>query len=272
MSKHILVVDDDPEILEITTNILQKNGFGVSTATNGLIALEEIKKQRPDLILADVLMPEMDGYAFYKELKNDSLMADIPVLIVTGRGKMEDSFKVMGVDGFITKPFSPKSLVEEINHICDIAFHREIVIAQEGKDGSSRKIFAISPDKFILDDMAHQAMRAGYKIEVSQTGASALSQCIKFNPNIFFIDIQIEDIGVKDLMTTLRALPQFKNTPIIGFCYYATEDLGKTKVRQRILMNKDLSNQIMAAGATQYMGRYSHQLFTKTFIAYLNQV
>src|SRR5438552_244678 len=99
MKKCVLIVDDDPQILEATGSFLRKRDYEVLTADNGQSGLDSARAHRPDVILADVLMPQMDGYAFYKELKNDSELAGIPVLIITGRGKMEDSFKVIGADG-----------------------------------------------------------------------------------------------------------------------------------------------------------------------------
>ena len=113
----ILVVDDDLIIIEGTRNILERRGFRVLTAQNGQAALHILKAQKPDLILTDVLMPVMDGFSFYKELKKNPATADIPVLVMTARGPMEDTFKVAGADGFMTKPFSPVNLTVEIDQI-----------------------------------------------------------------------------------------------------------------------------------------------------------
>src|SRR3989338_3329188 len=101
MKKYILIVDDDPDILASTGSVLRKRDYEVMTASDGQKALAMARERHPDFILTDVLMPQMDGYLFYKELKNDDMLANIPVLIITGRGKMEDTFKVVGVDGFI---------------------------------------------------------------------------------------------------------------------------------------------------------------------------
>src|SRR5436189_3766076 len=125
MKKCILIVDDDSEILEMTGSFLRKRDYEIITANDGQTGLTAARSRHPDLILTDVLMPNMDGFAFYKELKNDDQLNSIPVLILTGRGKMEDSFKVIGVDGFITKPFTPDSLASEIEHVFHLAETRQ---------------------------------------------------------------------------------------------------------------------------------------------------
>ncbi|MFA5089114.1 MAG: response regulator [Candidatus Omnitrophota bacterium] len=270
MPRKVLVVDDEPEILEMTAAMLRKRDYEVFTALNGALALEQIKRQRPDIILADVLMPEMDGYTFYKELKRGSLTADIPVLIVTGRGKMEDSFKGLGADGFIVKPFSPEQLVEEIEHILLASQNRQQVLPA-GVESVRKKVLAVGQDNFILESMAHQAERAGYQMKIVQTAADAIAEAVKYLPEIIFVDVQLEDMAAADLIDVFKRLPQSNDKPIVGYCYYSTDDLGEPKVRQRILKINELSNRIMLCGATEYMGRYTPQIFVKTLIAYLNK-
>src|SRR3989338_7929460 len=100
MRSKILIVDDEQSLLEMMTLLLGRRGYQVRCASNGRIGLKLIKQQKPDLILMDVLMPEMDGLHFFQELKQNQQTADIPVLVMTGRVLMEDSFKALGVEDF----------------------------------------------------------------------------------------------------------------------------------------------------------------------------
>ena len=118
--KTILIVDDDPDILITTSSILKKRGFIPLEAQTAENALSVLENARPDLIITDVLLPEMNGYEFIKTVKASPFLAEIPILILTGRGQMKESFDHLGVNGFITKPFSIEELLERINEIFDI--------------------------------------------------------------------------------------------------------------------------------------------------------
>lgn len=115
MSSKILVVDDATEDLELVKAMLVANGFTVFTARHGGEGLVKARTHLPDLIISDVLMPEMDGFALFKELRKDPATAKIPVLILTVRGRMRDTFEVFGVESFLPKPFQADSLFSEIS-------------------------------------------------------------------------------------------------------------------------------------------------------------
>lgn len=271
MKKCILIVDDDPEILDMTGSFLRKRDYDVITAENGQTGLTTARARRPDLILTDVLMPELDGYGFYKELKNDAQLNNIPVLIITGRGKMEDSFKVIGVDGFIAKPFSPEELIREVEHVFQLTETRggAAPAAQEIRQG--RKILALVQEKAVADDMVHQAQRAGCPLETVSTGADAVAKVLSFLPDMIILDIQPKDMPAYTLVDALRRLPQCAEHPIIGYSYYTTEQLGDSRVRQRMLKIQDETEHFLRAGGTKYIGRYNHTVFIAALSDFLGK-
>ncbi len=112
--KQILVVDDDPKVLDQLQSQLEEKGFKVSTALNGKSALEQVGKKRPDLITLDIMMPEMDGYETCFYLKENPETNQIPVILVTSRGKMKSRLTGMsfGADFYIAKPFEIEALLE----------------------------------------------------------------------------------------------------------------------------------------------------------------
>lgn len=112
--KQILVVDDDPKVLDQLQSQLEEKGFKVSTALNGKLALEQVEKKRPDLITLDIMMPEMDGYETCFYLKENPQTNQIPVILVTSRGKMKSRLTGMsfGADFYIAKPFEIEALLE----------------------------------------------------------------------------------------------------------------------------------------------------------------
>ena len=109
----ILVVDDDQDLVSVMRRGLEMAGYTVRTASDGLEALDEVRRQRPDLILLDLMMPRLDGHATYKKLKENSDTADIPIIILTGYGQVEPFMELrdkLQVFAFLEKP-SPLRLV-----------------------------------------------------------------------------------------------------------------------------------------------------------------
>ena len=115
----ILVVDDEIYIVHILDFSLGMEGYEVITALDGEQALEKARSEKPDLIVLDIMMPKLDGYETCKILKGDPATRDIPVILLSAKGRNIDQkigFEV-GADDYITKPFSPRKLVERINGI-----------------------------------------------------------------------------------------------------------------------------------------------------------
>jgi two-component system alkaline phosphatase synthesis response regulator PhoP len=115
----ILVVDDEIYIVHILDFSLGMEGYEVLTALDGEQALEKARAEKPDLIVLDIMMPKLDGYETCKILKGDPATRDIPVILLSAKGRNIDQkigFEV-GADDYITKPFSPRKLVERINGI-----------------------------------------------------------------------------------------------------------------------------------------------------------
>jgi len=115
----ILVVDDEIYIVHILDFSLGMEGYEVITALDGEQALEKARTEKPDLIVLDIMMPKLDGYETCRMLKGDDITREIPVILLSAKGRNVDQkigFEV-GADDYITKPFSPRKLVERINAI-----------------------------------------------------------------------------------------------------------------------------------------------------------
>jgi two-component system alkaline phosphatase synthesis response regulator PhoP len=115
----ILVVDDEVYIVHILDFSLGMEGYEVVTALDGEQGLEKAFAERPDLIVLDIMMPKLDGYETCKMLKSDERTKDIPVILLSAKGRNIDQkvgFEI-GADDYIVKPFSPRKLVERINTI-----------------------------------------------------------------------------------------------------------------------------------------------------------
>jgi two-component system, OmpR family, alkaline phosphatase synthesis response regulator PhoP len=120
MSKEkVLIVDDEEHICELIKFNLEKSGYDTIISTDGLDALNKAKHERPDLILLDLMLPGIDGYDVCKEIRKDSSISYIPIMMITAKGEEFD--KVLGLelgaDDYITKPFSVRELVARVKAI-----------------------------------------------------------------------------------------------------------------------------------------------------------
>ena len=116
MQKKILVVDDDPDQREVICSSLKEAGFDIGTATNGIEGLKMARAGSPDLIVLDVMMPDMDGFAVCVTLREDDATASIPVLMLTGLCSYISQLTGLesGATDYLVKPFKPEQLLSKV--------------------------------------------------------------------------------------------------------------------------------------------------------------
>jgi DNA-binding response OmpR family regulator len=118
--KRVVCIEDEPEMIDLVRLILGRRGFDVTGANGGLEGLETVQREKPDLVLLDLMMPDMDGWEVYQRIKSDEDLREIPIVVVTAKAQSID--KVLGlhiakVDDYITKPFGPQELLESVEKI-----------------------------------------------------------------------------------------------------------------------------------------------------------
>lgn len=117
----VAIVDDDPGIVKVISVILKTNGFEVVDALSGAMALTLIKTERPDVVLLDIMMPDVDGFEVCRQMKADPGTKDIPIIFVSAKTGMDHVEKglELGADGYIIKPFAPAVLIAKIREVTD---------------------------------------------------------------------------------------------------------------------------------------------------------
>lgn len=117
----ILLVDDEPDLVQMVSVRLTAAGYEVTPAYDGQQALDQVKQARPDLIILDLMLPKLDGYKVCRLLKFDERTKSIPVLIFTARAQVEDVTLATecGADGYLTKPFEAKALLEKLQQLLE---------------------------------------------------------------------------------------------------------------------------------------------------------
>lgn len=112
----LLLVDDDPNLILLVKDYLEFQGYEVATAENGREALDILEQKAPDMIICDIMMPEMDGYALIEKIRQDSRLSWIPVMFLSAKGQSQDRVKGLntGADVYLVKPFEPEELVAQV--------------------------------------------------------------------------------------------------------------------------------------------------------------
>jgi DNA-binding response OmpR family regulator len=119
-TKHILCIDDEPEMIDLIRLILERRNFVVQGAEGGNAGLKAVRDSLPDLVLLDLMMPDMDGWDVYQQIKADEATRHVPVIIVTARAQAIDrllGLEIAKVDDYIVKPFSPQELLNSVERV-----------------------------------------------------------------------------------------------------------------------------------------------------------
>ncbi|MFN8077689.1 MAG: response regulator transcription factor [Kineosporiaceae bacterium] len=177
----LLVVDDEPSIRELLTASLRFAGFDVVGAADGNEALKLAEQHRPDLVVLDVMLPDLDGFAVTRRLRERG--RQMPVLFLTARDETQDKIQglTVGGDDYVTKPFSLEEVVARIRAIL-----RRSGVAGEPESG--RLVFA----DLELDEDSHEVFRAGQPVELSPTEFKLL-RYLMLNPHRVLSKAQILD-------------------------------------------------------------------------------
>ena len=172
--KTILVVDDEPKIIKLVRDYLERAGFGVHVADDGKSALALIRLEKPDLVILDLGLPQMDGLDVTRELRK---VSNVPVIILTGRSEESDKLigLELGADDYITKPFSPKELVARV---------RALFRRMENYSIDSQEIMRVSDLTFDIPRMRLTAV--GREIEeLTPTEFSLLVEMARYPGRVF---------------------------------------------------------------------------------------
>ncbi len=171
MPKKILVIDDEPKIVEICQDYLKASGFEVLSASNGLQGLNAARREKPDLIVLDLMMPGMDGLDVCRNLRREG---NIPIIMLTAR--VEESDKLVGLelgaDDYITKPFSPRELVARVR-----------VVLRRASGDSTSEIIRVG--EVSLDRTRYEATLPEKTIQLTPTEFEILATLMKQPGRIF---------------------------------------------------------------------------------------
>ena len=156
MNHRVLVIDDDPMLLELIQMQLEREGFAVVTAASGYEGVESVREEPPDIILLDIMMPELDGWNTYEQLRE---VAETPIIILTAKASTEDRAKGLsiGSDDYLTKPYELRELTERIHRVLD-----------HNLEGNGRQV-VFDDGMLRIDLRSNVVTHQGEQIELSPT-------------------------------------------------------------------------------------------------------
>ncbi|MBQ8382583.1 MAG: response regulator transcription factor [Clostridia bacterium] len=218
---HILVVEDDPHARRLMQTVLERNGYSVYTAKDGLDALELMDQKHIDLVVLDVMMPRMDGFAFTKELRDGG--SDLPILMVTARETPADVKRgfIIGTDDYMTKPVDEEEMLLRI-----AALLRRSRIVSEKK---------LTVGDTVLDYNSYSVTAAGKRYELPQKEFLLLFKLLSYQNKIFTrrqlmdeiwdmdssSDERTVDVHINRLRDKFRDSPDFQIITMRGLGYKA---------------------------------------------------
>ena len=184
MGRKILVVDDEPDAVDLVQFNLKNAGYDVVSAADGAEALAMARKFSPDLVLLDVMLPEIDGLDVCKMLRRDPATAGVPIILLTAKAGEIDRVLGLepGADDYVTKPFSPRELVLRVKNLLQRRSPAEVV--EE----------VMSFGKLVIDVPGHTVMVSGQTIELTATEFSLLSTLARRRGRVQSRDDLLRDV------------------------------------------------------------------------------
>jgi CheY-like chemotaxis protein len=194
----VLVADDDRDIAELVKLHLERSGYRVMTVGRGVEVLETARRHGPDLIVLDILLPDMDGRAVLEALKSEPGTADIPVLVLS---VVEDDGVAfdLGAAGYLTKPISETELLQAVQ-------------AAFGRRG---RVLIVEDELDTIEMMRVALRRVGYTVDVAAEGYEALSLARRWRPQAILLDLRLPGMDGYEALTHLKRSPATEGIPIV---------------------------------------------------------
>jgi len=235
----VLVVDDDPAMLSLLGKTLEKEGYRVISASNGVEALALARQQRPQAITLDVLMPQMDGWRALKELKADATLRDIPVVIITILSERGMAIP-LGAADFMTKPVDRQRLTAILREHCPALGDASILVVDD--DPSAREA------------LCRTLTSMGYAAHAAVNGRSALDWLASHPaPSLILLDLLMPEMDGFEFLRELRKGPAFAQVPVIVVTAkeLTAQDLHVLRGQTERIIAKDPSYLIELAAAVR---------------------
>ena len=196
MSKKILLIEDDKDIINLVKHYLEKEGYRTFEAADGVKGLDILKKEKVDLAILDIMLPELNGIDVLKRIKGDAKTANVPVIMLTAKGEETDKIVglELGADDYITKPFSPKELVARVK-----ALLRRVEKPVEKTD-------TLKYGELIMDISRHEVKVKEKEIELTAKEFGLLEELLRNKGRVLTRDTLLNNVWGYDYFGNTRTV------------------------------------------------------------------
>lgn len=239
--KHILVIEDEVSFRDMLMKELSKEGYEVITAVDGIEGLEKMRKDRPDLILLDIVMPRKDGFSVLEEMRSEEGLKDIPVIVLSNSGDIVELSRVkdLGAKEILIKTvFGPQELLGKIKPIfsgdspspSEALSPPSLSPESSTQGGKLGHILLIEDDPFLWGLIRTKLMKEGFDVTVAQDGEKGIEEARKANPSLVLLDIILPDLNGFTVLERLKADQATAGIPVVVLSNLGQqEDLSRAK-------------------------------------------
>jgi signal transduction histidine kinase/DNA-binding response OmpR family regulator len=196
----VLVIDDDPAVLDLMQRNLRKDGYEVTLASNGRTGLDLARAARPDVILLDVMMPGMDGWAVLGELKNDPALSSIPVVMSTMLDNREMGL-ALGADEYLVKPVDRDRLA--------------VALRRHSGQGDPRPVLVVEDDPAARELVQRALEQEGWRVATAENGRVALERVAADLPALVLLDLMMPEMDGFEFLHRFRQRPEWRDIPVV---------------------------------------------------------
>ena len=199
--KHILVIEDDPDIVELLRFNLERESYRVTSAVTGSEGLAELQRERPDLLILDLMLPEISGFELCRRLRRDSKLEDLPVIMLTARSEEADVIAgiELGADDYIKKPFSPRELVARVGAVLRRTGQAQAPVPAAGD-------VTLEFGDLRIDPASHEVERAGDGLPVTHLEFKLLHHLASHPGRVFSREQLLDRVWGREKYITLRSV------------------------------------------------------------------
>ena len=196
MPKKIIFIEDEQDLVNLLIHYLSKEGYIVKSSQDGIRGLKLIKQENPDLVILDLMIPELDGLEVCKRLRADPKTSTLPIIMLTAKG--EESDKIVGLelgaDDYVTKPFSPKELIARVKAL----FRRS--------QQRSEEFLTYHYGPLLFDTTCHEVMVSGREIKLTAKEFSLLEQLLRNKGRVMTREVLLDTVWGYDSEVTTRTV------------------------------------------------------------------
>lgn len=203
--KKVLVIDDEADLRDMMRTRLEGAGYQVATACDGREGLEKVDQEKPDLILLDILMPDIDGFEFFKIIRKHPKNRYIPIIVLSARGSMRTTFEALKAEIFVEKPFDAKELMKKIDYML------------------SPKALLLSDDHYVTDKVENAFKKLNYYADTARSEPEFLDRVTTIAYDAAVVHLSNLE---KDPANFMSLTSGFRNpeTNIIVYCDVSVSD------------------------------------------------